>query len=989
MICAQCGTETSPGERCERCRAVLGAKECPECHASLFGKERFCPRCGRCFAGSAVLLAASHMKRLEQYLPERVLERLLQSDTGILSERRYATVMFADVSGFTSMSEEMSAEAVAETMNGVFDGLVAAVHRYDGTVDKFIGDAVMAIFGAPVSHDNDPERAVCTALEMQSFIREHAEKIGRKISLAIGINAGPLVAGSMGGHGRLNYSVLGDTVNTAQRLEVAAGAGRILVTREVYKRAKDTVRFKTVAPIKVKGKRNPIDVWEVRERRPRSGTQLKGRTLIGRQPHLEKLEAAVEKGASLVAVVGDNGVGRSSLVQQLAELAEKKGVLVVSAVCPPYAAEASAGPLSETVAQLLKVRIDQGPGAISDGRSRLIEMGLTEQEASLLLAGAARDKPDSAELGYEATLRATCAAWHRVLATYAAKGKVQAILEDLQWASPTSRAQLEIVLDRAPPRGVTVVATMRPEAAGLPGANAELLTVGPLDAEDARAMVADRLGLALVEEPVAQRVWELTRGNPRLIDELLQSFIDQGVVFRSRQHWIVSPRFVETPMPASIEGLVSARLDELDTEARRFVQAAAVIGSRFDPEMVRRVGGLQIDLEWVLSQLIDRRIVSSEDARGAELRFAHEAYRSVAAASLTAKDAQVLHGRAGQYLADTTELGDPRNLSAVAHHFARGHDKEKAARFLLRAAKRCVEVHQVDSAVELLEELIALAAPNGYRNYDLSRCENELDEALYRLGLLHLLKGEIERADEELQWAYGRARQFFNGDFRVWSLLALARLSVQKAQHDEARRFLEMAGVDAEGMKDAGLQAVSLLEQARLANAEKRWDAALAAVVKGLELDSQIGDRNALPERISPALLVLERAAALHGAGKPADANEAYLEAHMLAEAVKDPSAQAHASLALAKLSAARGEFAEARAHTQDALACFRAVGDRVGEGRTVHDFALMELMQGETARAAKAAAMAERIFTEIGHREGLALVAEVRARCNQGPVAA
>lgn len=990
MICAQCGTAAAPPAQaqpaqatvCSSCRLPLGRTECPDCTAGLFGTERFCPWCGGARKGLSHLLANKAMKRLEPYLPERVLERLLQSESGVLSERKYIAVLFATLN-LPGVSEDRPAEAVAEMTNTLFEGLVAAVHRYDGTVDKFIGDGLLALFGAPVSHDNDPERAVLAAIDMMAFLRERSERQGGKVELAAGIHAGPVVAGSVGGHGRLNYTAVGDAVTLAQRLEGQAGPGRILVTREVYQRAREAVRFKTLPPTRLKGKRNPVDIWEARERRAR-GEAGRSQRFIGRAATMQALKAQLlHASGRLVGLVGEAGVGRTAVVNALLAAPEAKQLQSVVARPPAYGADAGAGLLTDCVAQLLKVRLDQGVGALKDAKVKLVELGLTEQEAALLLAGAAREKLDTALLDYEGTLRATSAAFLRVAAACAKRQRVLVVLEDVHWVTHTVRAQLLRLLEAPLPAGVSLLVTMRPEGAPLLEAapNVSRVLLEPLSVDETRALVADRLGLAVVDAAVADKIQSASHGNPRMVEELLQSFMDQGAIFRSRGRWLISPRVTELPVPPSLEGLVCARIDELDGDARRFLQAAAVVGTRFEPDVVQRVGGLQVDVEWVLSQLVDRRLLVADDGRLATLRFAHELYREVAANGLAPAERQGLHQRVGRYLTDTADMKDPRMLQAAAFHLARAEEHEEGARFLLMAALRLVDVHQVDTAVQLLEDLLRIAAPLGYQNHELSNCETELDTALYHLGMLELRRGRVEKAQDYLQWAYARARHFFNGDIRVWALLGMGHLQIQRGQYAGARKFLELAAVDSEGMRDPALLTLAMLERARLFNAEGAFDQAIEAANRALELEKKITPelRANLPQRVSPALILLERAIAHHKAGALGEAASALVDAYKFAEQAQDSSARGHAALALAKVAAARKDFQKAHEYSVDALRCFRATGDRIAEGRCIHNFAVLELARGNRPRAEEAAAQAHRIFAEVGHRDGVALVLQLR----------
>jgi serine/threonine protein kinase/class 3 adenylate cyclase len=310
MLCPQCGHPEAPGR-----------KFCGECGAAL-PKMAGAPGTG------------TEIEALKKLMPGSLVNHLVNLDEALAGDKRDVTVIFGDISGFTAMSETMDAEQVRQIMNQCFDGMVDAVKRYDGTVDKFIGDCIMVLFGAPNKHENDEERAVRCAMEMLTHLEKVNKTLAKPLGMRVGINSGEVVAGGVGGQGRMDYTVMGDTVNLAQRLESNARVGTILVSDTVHSRTRRLFQFKAVAPFKVKGKAKAVQAFEVGG--IKSTDQVSGK-FVGRRSEVADIELSLQNakdgGRSATLFIGEAGIGKTHLLNEAARRARRAQVMVLPMSC--------------------------------------------------------------------------------------------------------------------------------------------------------------------------------------------------------------------------------------------------------------------------------------------------------------------------------------------------------------------------------------------------------------------------------------------------------------------------------------------------------------------------------------------------------------------------------------------------------------------------------------------------------------------------------
>jgi class 3 adenylate cyclase len=507
------------------------------------------------------------------------------------AERRFVTILFADLSGFTALSETLDPEAVRDIINACFDRLVPLIEAHQGTVDQFVGDAIVALFGAPVAHEDDPAQACRAALALLDAIAAVNVERGLDLGLHIGINSGTVVSGGVGSRGRQQYSVLGDAVNLAARLQDAAERGEIFVGAETERLTRGQFEFVARGEMPFKGKSEPQPVFQLVAARGAVRTHRPLHTLtplFGRARELALLqritrESADESGLRVVSILGEAGLGKSRLLQEwrAAVTDNTENEFVVAGCAPDSNLRAYA--LLADVARVLEAQRHDAAAGPSLALLRGISQPVTavgEMDASALQAQ------------YVNALR-------DVFAQRAAHAAIVLVCEDLHWADAPSCQVLRRVLNALPDARVLFCATLRPEreTAGwelmdalqeLPGAAAVRIHLAPLSEQDAQAMVS-QLAPGDLPPEVRELVLAQAEGNPLFVEELVGMLIERGDLKRDGEQWVLTRELVALDVPNTLQGVLMARVDQLPPDARQLLQIASVLGREFPLEILERV----------------------------------------------------------------------------------------------------------------------------------------------------------------------------------------------------------------------------------------------------------------------------------------------------------------------------------------------------------------------------------------------------------------
>lgn len=522
----------------------------------------------------------------------RALARTLSSGGGTAqAERRFVTVLFADLSGFTALSEILDPEAVRDIINLCFDRLVPIVEAHQGVVDQFVGDSIVALFGAPVAHEDDLAQACRAALAMLEAIAGVNAERGLDLGLHIGINSGTVVSGGVGSRGRQQYSVLGDAVNMAARLQDAAERGEIFVGAETARLTREQFEFVERGAMPFKGKSEPQPVYQLVGTRDAARMHRPVHTLtplFGRSRELSLLlritrESADETGLRVISILGEAGLGKSRLLQEWRDAlaADAANDFLVAACAPDGPGRAYA--LLAEIARAL-------PSRSNDAAAN----------ASLaLLRGVAERAPSIGEMDAPALQAQYVNALREALLYHAAGATAVLVCEDMHWADAPSCEVLQRVFSNLPEARILFCATLRPdrETAGwhfmellqeLPGAAALRIHLAPLSESDAQAMVSNLASGTLPPE-VKELVLRQAEGNPLFVEELVGMLIERGDLKREGERWVLTRELVALDVPNTLQGVLMARVDQLPPDARQLLQIASVLGREFPLEVLERV----------------------------------------------------------------------------------------------------------------------------------------------------------------------------------------------------------------------------------------------------------------------------------------------------------------------------------------------------------------------------------------------------------------
>jgi class 3 adenylate cyclase/tetratricopeptide (TPR) repeat protein/nicotinamide riboside kinase len=666
------------------------------------------------------------------------------SPTSRRKERKFATAVFADLVGSTSLAEREDPEVVQSLVGRTFDRLAEEVERYGGLLEKFMGDAILAVFGVPKSHEDDPERAVRTALEMQAILSELNRGFvaeGRvELAMRIGVEAGEVLVDLERAHGPRDRMLTGDAVNTAARLQTACEPGHVVVGPSVYAATKDVFDYRELEPLDLKGKADAVLAWEAlrikaRRRGERPSLGLEAR-LIGRDEELTMLKQTlhrVESDArpSLVTIVGPAGAGKSRLVQELANDQEGRSQIVYwrSGRCLAYGNTSYSALADAIKAQCEILEDDAAEVAARKADAAVIELFGDDEVAAqirVLVGGGA-----SRSFGREELFEG----WRRFLERMAARYPLVLVLEDIHWADAGLLDFIDHVVDWA--QGPILLVTLaRPELFdvrptwGGGKRNATSIYLDPLSEAEGIAMIDDLLP-GEISDDTRRLIVERSEGNPLYTEEIVRTLIDNGVLRATEaSRWEEAKRVEDFQLPRSIQGLIAARLDGLPDDEKGLLQDAAVIGRVFWAGAVERLSGRDpSEVGAALGRLRVKELVvpheSSSFSGENEYAFRHNLIRDGAYDSLPKSLRAEKHGgvarwaaeRAGDRADEIAELLATHDVEALRYldelgdvGSARDELMREGYRWSRAAGDRARKLWQQSGAVGWYREALRLSA---------------------------------------------------------------------------------------------------------------------------------------------------------------------------------------------------------------------------------------------------------------------------------------
>jgi class 3 adenylate cyclase/tetratricopeptide (TPR) repeat protein len=834
--CLSCGSEQA-----------VSARYCSECGEAL---TRLCPACGTESPADAAFCSVCGTP-----LQEGVVRGL----GGEAQERRVVTVLFADLAGSTALGSRIDPEELRAIQGELFELVNAEVERFGGISEKFVGDAVLAVFGVPIAHDDDAERAVRAALAVRdgfpAFSRDVRDRHGADVGLRIGVNTGEVVAGREA-VARGELMVSGDTVNVAARLQQRAAPGQVLVGERTWAATRRSIRYTSFGAAAVKGKDAPLEAWEaaaVVALPGARGVEGLSAEMIGREEELVVLRALTarverERAPQLVTIYGHAGVGKTRLVSEFVERLPDAHLL--QGRCLPYGEGITYWPLGEAAKGHVGI-LDSDPAdtALAKLESVIGRHVAPEYVADVVDAlgwtiGLTLPEDDERDIG--AFLRES---WRRFLCGLGGKRLTVLVIEDVHWASEPLLELLTKLTDALSDTSVLTICTARPEffdsrdAWGGGVRDSASIRLSPLPETESVQLVEALVGAGGLPRELTRRIVARAEGNPFYVEEILQMLIDREAIARDNGSWSMQEHVDEVELPDSVHGVIAARVDLLDAASREALRRCSVMGRVFWPEAV--------GVEDALIAALGRRALVAEHAESTvagmrEFAFKHALTHDVAYSTLPRAERRDLHRQVGTWVEDVAPGREAEMAEIAAYHFNRALEygetspevRSRACELSLVAGEAALLRVATDSAERLLGRALELA-PDARRRV----------LALLGLGRASLLANEIESAHERFSAARDEAAVLDERRLLADSLSWLSRASWITGRWPDALPEATAAVEALEGLPETPqlARALSRLSQLEMLSglppAESRAREAIAVARRVGDVHSELNAR--------------------------------------------------------------------------------------------------------------------------------------------------
>jgi predicted ATPase/class 3 adenylate cyclase len=991
---------------------ALGMR-CPKCSFLNPDGMRFCGRCG------SSLLASDTRKTI----PPQLVSKILSQVKTLEGERRRVTVLFADISGYTSISEEMDPEDLASFANEVFKGLGEVIYRFEGIIDKYMGDCVMAIFGAPVTHEDDPERALRAALSMMDEIKE----MSRSVSLHVGVNSGEVVAGKIGSDLKMEYTVMGDTVNLAERLTRVAPAGEIYVSANTHRLTRHAFEFEDLGPLALKGKKEKTRAFKLKGIRQEPGRSRGVPGIIpqflGRDDELNTLHQnldRVREGASrAVFVLGEAGVGKSRLIDEFRK-SSAGHARWLEGRCSSYTATAQFFPFAQLLEEALlndcaEEEQDHTRSALERIKALIPERweDVATSVARILPFDLEKDVQDTTKYLDPKTLRVrTFVAVRDLLEALSQTRPLVVAIDDIHWADESSQDLVQFLIETTGESPIMIIGATRPT----PGSKWELIQrettqklpsrTDTIDLERLSKKEMEELIDLLLERPSMKpetrvRILEKSGGSPFYLEEIIKNLIEGNVLSKREDRWVCEADCSQVLIPETVEAVIASRIDKLKSQERSLVRCASVLGTDFTHDDLMCVTGSTDSIEDELAGLLRSGLVVERGSRKREYRFAHPLIHEVAHGGILRGSRKELHLRAAGCIERNYSQSLDQHFGALGMHYEIGGKPSIAFSYYFKAGRKARESYANQEAIANLTKALAIA-PEG--SDDRTRIV-----ALIERARVHRLRGENEPALADFTSALSLSRAKNDDKYEADSLIGLSQT------YGWTSRFPEMEDASREALelyrrlddKDGESESLSQLGYARQMKGE--YDEAIRLYTQALErstaADNRLERSNCLNNlgaaycsqgdlkrglghfesslEIKREIGDLEgEAANLHNLGyikltlgNKEQALDLYTASLNLKERIGDRAGAAVTLNSLGAVFIGMGEYDRGLEYCKRALKAREEVGDRRGQAYTLQNMSGVLTMTGPLAEAADTLNRSFEIMQEVDDREGQALV--------------
>ncbi|MGD9034797.1 MAG: adenylate/guanylate cyclase domain-containing protein, partial [Desulfobacteraceae bacterium] len=771
MECPKCQTENPEGKKfCRECGAKL-ALACPQCAAEILPGDKFCGECGHnlTLASEPIpkdLSFDEKLEKIQRYLPKGLTEKILSQRDKIEGERRQVTIMFCDMKGFTPLTEMLGPDETFSLMDQVFEILIHKVHDYEGTVNELRGDGILALFGAPIALEDAPQRAIRSALAIHREMTKFNEKIkGSRdippVLLRIGINTGPVVLGTVGNDLRVQFTVVGDTINMASRMEGLAEPGTTYVSEDTFKLTEGFFRFEALGKKEVKGKTVPVKVYRViapSTRRTRFDVSAeRGLTpLVGRSRELEILldafNRAKEGQGQVVSIVSEAGLGKSRLLYEFRKTVANEDAAFLEGKCLSYSKTVA----YHAVIDILKSNFDVQEGEREAEIKEKVRNGLKSLDVDetstlpyLLALLSVRDSGiDKISISAEAKKEQIIEALIRISLHGSEIRPLVMATEDLHWIDKSSEDALKAFVGRIAGARVLLIFTYRPEFT--PSWDVRSyhgqVNLDRLSKRESLEMVSNLLGTTNIDMGLEELILPKTEGVPFFIEEFVKSLKELKLIEKIDKRYQITKDAQNVTIPSTINDVIMARVDRLPDEAKSVLQTGAVIGREFNYEVLKRLTELaEKDLKSILSLSRDIEVIYEQGVYPETLYiFKHALTREVLYESIITRNRKKMHRQVAHAIEDLCQDNIEGYYGVLAEHFVDGGDYEKGAEYSKLAGKSAQKAGSLNEAIHYA--LMRVSCLEKLPRTDI--VEQKITQLRAILGILLIDMNHFKRAEE-------------------------------------------------------------------------------------------------------------------------------------------------------------------------------------------------------------------------------------------------
>jgi class 3 adenylate cyclase/tetratricopeptide (TPR) repeat protein len=705
MQCARCQHENPPGsDFCLGCGARL-ALRCASCGSDLPADSRFCNKCGH--AGTAGAVWERPRASPDAYPPKHLADKTLAARAALEGERKQITVLFADLKGSMELLVDRDPEEARKLLDPVLERMMEAVHRYEGTVNQVMGDGIMALFGAPVSHEDHAVRGCYAALRMQESVGEYAARIlrtdGISIQIRIGLSSGEVVVRSIGSDLHMDYTAVGQTTHLAARAEQLAVPGTIFLMAQTFRLAAGLVHVKPLGPVPIKGVADPVEVFQLLGARPRARLHVVASGLtrfVGRHTELAVLGQALDKASAghgqVVGVSAEPGVGKTRLFYEFIQLLDTQRWQILTTSPVSYGKTTPYLPVIDLLKTLFRIEnrddkreiqrkittqvlgVDAALRSALPALFALLDVPVVDAERQILAPPQSRQQ--------------TVDALNRLLSRLASIQPVCLVVENLHWIDSATQEWLDGLIESLPPLRLLLLVNYRPEYQHGWGAKPYYtsLQLDPLPPEHAGELYRALLGDEPSLRPLRQSLIGHTEGNPFFLEEIARTLIEKKILEGEPGSYRLAQPALSIQVPTTVQAVIAARIDRLPLEDKHLLQAASVLGRSLPFALLLKIAEMPSDV-------VRDRLAHLQSAEflyetsvfpDTEYTFKHALTHEVAYGSLLLERRRHLHARIVDAIEQLYADRLDEHVERLAHHAVRGEIWERAVDYLRKAGTK-------------------------------------------------------------------------------------------------------------------------------------------------------------------------------------------------------------------------------------------------------------------------------------------------------------